>query len=55
MVVRGQRVKIQNGPTGNKKFEDKGGCRSAALADEGLDCIVEVYVSEEFEDRVTVL
>ena len=24
MVVRGQREKIQNGPTGDKKFEDEG-------------------------------
>ena len=24
-MVRGQREKIQNGPTGNNKFEDKGG------------------------------
>ena len=24
-MVRGQREKIQNGPTGDKKFEDEGG------------------------------
>ena len=28
---------------------------SAALADEGLDCAVEVYMSGESEERVTVL
>ena len=27
---------------------------SAALADEGLDCTVEVYMTEEYEERVTV-
>ena len=25
MVVRGQKEKIQNGPTGDKKFKDEGG------------------------------
>ena len=28
---------------------------SAALTDEGLDCTVKVYMSEECEERVTVL
>ena len=28
---------------------------SAVLADKGLDCTVEVYMSEESEERVTVL
>ena len=26
-----------------------------ALADEGLDCTVEVYISEKYKERVTVL
>ena len=54
-VVRGQREKIQKGPTGNKKFEDEGEVGSVALADEGLDCTVELYMSEDSEERVTVL
>ena len=42
-MVRERREKIQNRPTGDKRFEDEGG-GSAALADKGLDCIVEVYM-----------
>ena len=50
-MVRGQRQKIQKWPTGDKKFEDKG----ETLADEELDCTVEVYMLEKSEERVTVL
>ena len=44
-MVRGQREKMMVGPTGDKRFEEEGG--SEVLADEGLDCTVEVYMSEE--------
>ena len=54
-MVRKQREKIQNGPTGDKKFKDEDGGGSAELADERIDCTVEVYLSEESEERVTVL
>ena len=37
------REKIQNRPTGDKQFEDEGG-GSVALADNELDCTVEVYM-----------
>ena len=39
---------------GDKRFGDKGWGESAALA-EGPDCTVEVYVSEESEEGVTML
>ena len=41
----GQREKILNGKMGDKKFGDEG----------GLDCTVEVYMSEESEGGVTVI
>ena len=44
-MVRWQGEKIQNGKTGNKRFEDEG----------RLDCTVEVYMSEESEEGVTML
>ena len=47
----GQREKIYNGQMGDKKFGDE----RAALAEAGLDCTVEVYMSEESEEGVTVI
>ena len=40
-----EREKILNGKMGDKKFGDEG----------GLDCTVEVYMSEESEEGVTVI
>ena len=47
----GQREKVYNEQMGNKKFEDA----RAALAEAGLDCTVEIYMSEESEEGVTVI
>ena len=47
----GQREKIYNGQMGDKRFGDE----RAALAEVGLDYTVEVYMSEEFEEGVTVI
>ena len=55
MMERGQGEKIQIGPMGDKKFEDEGGAGVQHSLKEGLDCTVEVYMSEESEERVTVL
>ena len=41
---------------GNKKFGDEGGARErAALAEAGVDCTVEVYISGVSEEGVTVI
>ena len=50
-MVGGKREKISNGQMGDKKFGDE----SAALAEGGLDCTVEVYMSEESKEGVTVI
>ena len=50
-MEEGQREKIYNGQMGDKRFGDE----RAALAEAGLDCTVEVYMSEEFEEVVTVI
>ena len=52
--MKGQREKIRNGPTVDKRFEDEVG-RECSISREGLDCTVEVYMSEESEEGVTVL
>ena len=52
--MRGLREKIQNGQEGNKRFEDEGE-RECNISRGGLDCTVEIYRSEEYEERVTVL
>ena len=54
MVGGGQREKINNGQTEDKKFGDEGVAR-AALAEAGLNCTVEVYMLEESEEGVTVI
>ena len=52
VVVGGRREKIYNGRMGDTRFGDE----SAALVKGGPDSTVEVYVSEESEERViTVL
>ena len=43
--MRGQSKEIQNGQMGDRRFEDEG----------GPDSTVEVYMSEESEEGVTVL
>ena len=53
-MVRGQKERIQNGLTGDKRFEDEGGAE-CSISRGGLDCTVEVYMSEETEERVLVL
>ena len=53
-MVRGQREKIQNGQMGNKRFEDEGGA-GCSICRRELDCTVEVYLSKESEEGVTVL
>ena len=40
---------------GNKKFEERGWGGSAALADKEPDCTVDVYMSDESKEGVTVL
>ena len=40
---------------GNKRFGDEGWGERSALAEAGLDCTVEVYMSEESEEGVTVI
>ena len=50
----GQREKIQNGQKGHKRFEGEG-VAECNIGKGGLDCTVEVYMSEESEERVTVL
>ena len=50
-MVGGQREKVYNEQMGDKKFGDA----RAALAEAGLDCTVEVYMSEESEEGVTVI
>ena len=55
-MVGGQREKIYNGQMGDKKeVWRRGWCERAALAEAGLDCTVEVYMSEESEEGVTVI
>ena len=51
----GQMEKIYNGQMGEKRFEDEGGGERAALAEAGLDCTVEVYMSEESKEGFTVI
>ena len=50
-MVRGQRGKIQNGQNGDKTRVGQ----VCSISRGGLDCTVEVYKSEESEERVTVL
>ena len=54
-MVRGQREKILNGQTGDKRFKDEGWAGAQHKPRQGLDCIVEVYVSKESKKEVTVL
>ena len=54
-VVREQREKIPNEQMGDKMFEDEVGAGVQHQQREGLDYTVEVYVSEESEERVTML
>ena len=49
--TEGEATKWQRG---NKRFEDEGGAGVQDLQ-RGLDSTVEVYMSEEFEEKVTVL
>ena len=51
--MKWQREKIQNGQKGDKRFEDEGE-REYNISRGGLDCTVEIYRSEESEERVTV-
>ena len=50
----GQREKIQNGQMGIKGLETGVG-RKCSISRGRLDCTVEVYISEESYERVTVL
>ena len=52
--MRGQREKIQNGQTGNNRFEDESG-RECRISREGPDCTVEVYMLEVSEEEVIML
>ena len=53
-MVRVQREKIYNGQTGYKRFGDENGAR-VSISRGGPDCTVEVYMSEQSEEGVTVL
>ena len=53
-MVKEQRKEIQNGQMGDKRFGD-GGDAKVQHQQRGADCTVEVYVSEESEEGVTVL
>ena len=48
-----QREKIYNGQMGDKRFGDEGGEEQRSQRE--LDCTVEVYMSEESEEGVTVI
>ena len=55
-VVKGQRAKVYSGEVRDKRFGDECGRRVQHLwRGGGADCTVEVYVSEESEEGVTVL
>ena len=43
------------GRRGIRGLETRVGCETAALVEAGLDCTVEVYMSEESEEEVTVI
>ena len=43
------------GGWGIRSLETRGGGERAALPEAGLDCTVEVYMSEESEERVAVI